>query len=265
MIFTQRFKSLKSLVRKFLQRTKFGYLYLLHRDHEMTQPVKKPKAKWHNAVLKTSQEVEAARQQVHDIGLFQCVDEPKNWDSLAALDCLLDNTNQRARILDAGAEKYSVILPWLALNGYKNLWGNNLVFEKAEKQGPITFEYGDITQTKYEDEFFDAITCMSVVEHGVDIKTYLREMQRILKPGGVLITSTDYWEQPVDTTGKYQYGTQVHLFHADEIRTVIEDAKSIGFDITSEIDLTSDEKAVYWAAPNLHYTFIIFTLRKRTG
>tara|TARA_R110000787_G_scaffold8895_31_gene30702 strand:+ start:3579 stop:4361 length:783 start_codon:yes stop_codon:yes gene_type:complete len=258
-------KSLKSFVRQSLQGTRRGYLYLLHRDHELSRPVSRPNAKWHNAVLKTNQEVEAARQQVRDIGLFECTDEPKNWDSLAALDCLLDNTDKTARILDAGAEKYSVILPWLVLNGYENLWGNNLVFEKAEKHGPITFEYGDITKTKYADGFFDAITCMSVVEHGVDMKAYLREMHRILKPGGVLITSTDYWEQPVDTSGKIQYGTQVHLFDANEIRAVIEDAKNVGFDITGDIDLTSDEKTVYWAAPDLHYTFMIFTLRKRAA
>ena len=45
--------------------------------------------------------------------------EPKNWDSLAALELILKNTDPRASIFDAGGERYSMILPWLALYGYR--------------------------------------------------------------------------------------------------------------------------------------------------
>ena len=41
--------------------------------------------------------------------------------------------------------------------------------------------------SEIEGESFDAITCQSVIEHGVDLEAYFREMARILKKGGHLI------------------------------------------------------------------------------
>ncbi len=81
--------------------------------------------------------------------------------------------------------------------GYRKLYGINLVFDRTFRRGPITYEYGDITQTDYAAESFDAITSLSVVEHGVNLEAYFREMWRILKPGGMLITSTDYWQTSI--------------------------------------------------------------------
>src|SRR5947209_7897849 len=89
-------------------------LYLRHRL-KVDKPHGYPKAPWRNAVLKTCQEWEDAVKQVKALGLPLRSDLPKNWDCLAALDCILGKTNSDAYILDAGAELYSVTLPWLYL------------------------------------------------------------------------------------------------------------------------------------------------------
>ena len=81
----------------------------------------------------------------------------------------------------------------------------------------IHYEPGDATDTRFDTESFDAITCLSVVEHGVDLDGYFREAARILKPGGALVTSTDYFPDPVDTAGKHAYGVPVKIFDRDEI------------------------------------------------
>jgi len=75
--------------------------------------------------------------------------------------------------IDAGAELFSSLLPCLYLYGYTDLHGINLIFKRPERRGSIVYEYGDITNTKFPSEFFDAVACLSVLEHGVNFKSVL--------------------------------------------------------------------------------------------
>ena len=63
---------------------------------------------------------------------------------------------------------------------------------------------------------------LSVVEHGVDLEAYFREMSRVLRPGGLLLSSTDYWETKIETVGKEAYGGPVHIFCREEIESAPE-------------------------------------------
>ncbi len=49
---------------------------------------------------------------------------------------------------------------------------------------------------------FDYITSLSVIEHGVNIENYFKEMNRVLKKGGMLLTSTDYWYDKINNSAK---------------------------------------------------------------
>jgi ubiquinone/menaquinone biosynthesis C-methylase UbiE len=129
--------------------------------------------------------------------------------------------------------------------------------------GPIRYEYGDITATSYADATFDAVTCLSVVEHGVNIEAYFREMARIVKPGGLLVTSTDYYETPVDTFGRSAYGVPIRIFDRAAILDAFAIAKRYGFELLSPIDLTARDKVVHWTQHGLSYTFIVFSMIRR--
>ena len=216
-----------------------------------------------NAVLQTRQEWQFAVEQALTLGLPLHQDPPKNWDSLAALSAILTRTDSSAKILDAGAEMYSVILPWLSLYGYQNLTGINLVFDQPVKQGNILYEYGDLTQTRYQSNSFEAITCLSVVEHGVDIGAYFQEMSRLLKPGGILVTSTDYYDEPIETQGKVAFGVPLRSFSRLDIEQILQLASQFDLHLTSSIGLECTDKAVTWLAHDLSYTFIVFTLQKK--
>ncbi len=219
-----------------------------------------PKTLQENAVLKTQDEWRSTVERVKNLGLPPHRDPPKNWDSLTALDCILRRTDKTAHILDAGAELYSRILPWLDLYSYSQLIGINLVFDQTIRRDSITYEYGDITQTKFGGNAFDAITCLSVVEHGVDLRSYFREMARILKPGGVLITSTDYYIEPIDAKGQIAFDAPIHIFSRNEVLQIFELAEEFNLRLTGEINLDCQEKTVTWSG--LDYTFVIFTLQK---
>jgi SAM-dependent methyltransferase len=132
---------------------------------------------------------------------------------------------------------YSVLLPWLSLYGYRNLIGINLTFGKKVRRGPIRYEYGDITKTRFPAASFDAIACLSVIEHGVDVDLYFREMSRLLKPGALLITSTDYYDSPVETFGLKAFGVPIHVFGPKEIVQALETASSHGLEPVAELSL----------------------------
>lgn len=188
--------------------------------------------------------------------------DEKNWDHLAAVEAIVGATAKSARILDAGAEFYSNVLPALFACGYRHLYGMNLAFTDPARRGPIQYLPGDITRTGFSDGFFDAVTCMSVIEHGVPLEPYFREMFRILKPGGLLITSTDYWPQPIDTTGKSAHGAPIRIFSRQEAEEMLALAKNCGFEQTGTVNLECAERPVRWETYDLSFTFLIFTLRR---
>ena len=186
----------------------------------------------------------------------------KNWDHLAAVSTILTRTSASASILDAGGEFYSNVLPALFVYGYRNLYGINLSFTDPARRGPIRYLPGDITRAPFPDEFFDAITCLSVIEHGIPLESYFREMHRLLKPGGLLITSTDYFPAPIDTKGMVAHGAPVRIFSKPEIQAAISLAQGIGLEPTGELDLECTQKPVRWDAYSVEYSFVIFTLQK---
>jgi SAM-dependent methyltransferase len=250
-------------LRNVLIRTEMGYRSYLKRTYGIDNPKGHPELSWENGVLRTRQEWERSVELVTNLGLHPHPDLPKNWDSLVALNAVLKRTGKKACILDAGSELYSTILPWLFLYGYKKLWAINLIFNSPIKRGPIHYEYGDITQTNFKEDTFDAIVCLSVIEHGVEIHAYFKEMSRILKPGGILITSTDYYEAPIDTKAQSEYGFPIHIFSKTEIITALEVAREFDLVLTGPLDLNCEEKTVRWELYDLEYTFAVFTLQKK--
>jgi len=253
----------KGKLRDILSISEPGYrLYLKHR-HGVKKPTDTPVAGWHNSVLQSAGEWKSATEQARQLGLPSHSDLQKNWDSLAALDYITRNVPRSGAILDAGAELYSSILPWLFLYGYRKLTGINLGFSRTTRRGPIRYEPGDITKTRFPDRSFDAVTCLSVIEHGVPLRDYFLEMARILVPGGILITSTDYWITPVDTLGAVAWGQPVHVFTAKEIESALDLARSFGLETTGPVGRDCSERAVKWEGFAHEYTFLMFTLRKR--
>lgn len=215
-----------------------------------------------NAVLRTEAEAKAATAEIARLGLPIHRDQVKNWDTLAALSVVLGNTRPSDRILDAGAAYYSTLLPILARYRYKHLDGCNLEFREPTRRGPVQFRYGDLTATDYPSGAFGSITCLSVVEHGVDLAAYFKEMARLLRPGGALVTSTDFWSEPIDTTGLVAYNTPVRVFTPADITAGLEIAKGNGLEPTGPLDLTCQDRVVTWPRFGLQFTFLVFTLRK---
>ena len=215
-----------------------------------------------NGALKSHEEWEAAAAVGDKAHLPHHRDRSKDWDHLGAVSAILENTNPNDNILDAGAEYYSNVLPALFLYGYRNLWGINLGFKFASKRGPIRYEPGDITRTKFQDSYFAAASCLSVIEHGVPLEAFFRELHRVLKPGGILVTSTDYYPTSIDTRGQLAHEAPIKIFTKKEVEEMLMMAQQVGFEPTGEIDLDCTNKPIRWETYDLEYSFVLFTLRK---
>lgn len=258
---TRQLRGVRSRLWALVETTGLGWRVSLRRRYGATGPHGHPAAPWHNAVLKSREEVELATAKVRELGL-PSMDEPaKNWDGLAALDLILSATTPQARIFDAGGEVYSMILPWLSMYGYRDLVAGNLAFRRPFCRGPIHYLPCDITNTAFPDDSFDAVTCLSVIEHGVDLDAYLKEMARITRPGGLLITSTDYFDEPTPTDGLTAYGVPVHVFTRPEIEATLVRAEDFGFELTGPLDLGAQDRVVCWARLGLRYTFLVMSFR----
>ncbi|MCH8909043.1 MAG: methyltransferase domain-containing protein [Candidatus Heimdallarchaeota archaeon] len=186
----------------------------------------------------------------------------KNWDALIALDFILRNYNPNSKILDAGAEVYSTLLPWLSSLSYTILTGINLTFRTSFKINSIRYEYGDITNLDYPKDSFDVVTCLSVIEHGVNLEQFFEQMAKIIRKHGHLIISTDYFDIPVDTRDQVAYGVRIKIFTQAEVEKLIELGGKYKFEMVGNIDLNCDERVVTWKKYNLQYTFINLVFKK---
>jgi SAM-dependent methyltransferase len=190
-------------------------------------------------------------------------DLPKNWDTLGAASTVLARVGPKARVLDAGAARYSTLLVWLYLYGVRDLVGINLEFRRTVRHGSVRFEPGDATATRFDTGSFDAITCLSVIEHGVPVPAFFAECARLLRTDGVLVISTDYAAEPPDTTGKVAYGAAVHIFSPAQIDELIKFTDEAGFDLDGSFEPAHPQKPVRWKRQDLRYTFVRLTFVRR--
>ncbi|WP_432542506.1 glycosyltransferase [Kineococcus sp. SYSU DK002] len=224
-------------------------------------------------VLHDAAEVADAVAQTARLRLPAHPDAPKNWDALGAVAAVLtlaDDGSRTARVLDAGSARYSPVLPWLRLYGLGrqrgSLAGINLEFGSTVHRDGVEFRRGDVTDTGLPDGSLDAVTCMSVIEHGVPIAGFLTETARVLRPGGVLALSTDYDQDPPDTTGVTAYGAPVKIFSPADLRDLVALAARVGLDLVGELTdevLAHPERPVHWKRTGLDYTFVLLTFVRR--
>lgn len=216
-----------------------------------------------NTAMKSPDDFKKSKRITLDIGLKLHEDDHKNWDTLQAFWAVLKTNEKNALIVDIGATTESSFLQNLRRMGFQNLIGANLDVETPFMHDGVRYQYGDCTAMDFPEGSVNFINCQSVIEHGVNVKAFLSESARVLKPGGHLFVSTDYWCEDVDTKGQEAFGVPVKVFTRDEIEALIRMARDVGLVPTSPPDLTCKDKTVSWIG--MDYTFVSLMFKKVEG
>jgi len=222
-----------------------------------------------STTLKSKLEMQAATYLAETMGIPLHNDFQKNWDTIKSMYFVLNNSNPESNILDAGGGYHSPVLKKLADLGYKGLYACDIVdvnyeFDYKDK---IIFSIQHLECTDYQDNYFDCVLCLSVIEHGLDLHRYFREMSRVTKAGGILILTTDYWPDLVDCSGIFPYGEnnpEMKVYQYSDIVKIVDMAAENGFSLCAPLKMDVQEKAVRWNAVDREYTFAFIALRKNT-
>ena len=188
-------------------------------------------------------------------------DLKKSWDVLKTVEFIEQNVSKTSPVLDIGAYA-SEVLCSLHMLGFGNLTGIDLNPRLAYMpySGTIKYIAGDFMQTTFADESFRAVTAISVFEHGFSGATILREMSRLLEPGGYLIGSTDYWPDKIDTSGMSMFGMDWKIFSKEELLSFVDEAANYGLTPVGQLNFEASEKVV--TCLQRQYTFAWFAFRK---
>lgn len=231
-------------------------------------------------VLRAKHEIRAARRELRRRGLscrtpwwrrvavrlrltreVLVGDQIKSWDVLRTAVFMDRHLPKGSPILDIGAYA-SEILCALRKLGFTRLVGLDLNPDliRMPHSGAIRYEVGDFTHAPFETGSFAAVTAISVIEHGFDARHLLREVSRLLRPGGYFIASFDYWPTKIDTDGVRIFGMGWRIFSEADVRALLTEAEQHDLWPVGPVDLPARTAPVRHEGRS--YTFAWCVLRK---
>lgn len=119
---------------------------------------------------------------------------------------------------------------------------SHLNYTTGDYNSPIADVHFDLHQAPFEDNSFDVVFCNHVLEHVEDAQQCMRELYRIMKPGGWGI-----FQVPLDTTRATTYedksitdprDREVHFWQKDHLRLFgldyADKLRQAGFKVTAD-------------------------------
>lgn len=236
-----------------------------------------------SGVLRSDDEVSAAQVEAEQLGLCPSPDPRKYWDNMRAVGAVrAAGLAASDPIVDLGCRS-GILLTWLHQLGYRSLhgcdvraplppvwvaarmrlWRTALEGVGMYARNATRMRRAPVEQTGFPSSRFAAVTCMSVVEHGVDTAAFFAEAARILRPGGLLLLSTDYWPEKIDV-GSLRRFAEAHaddrILDRAELEALYGEAEHAGLQLDGRPDLAAVEAPI--TADGFRYTFAMLAFHR---
>lgn len=217
-------------------------------------------------LLRNRSTLAEAAEEARRRGLPPATDYRKHWDNLLAVDALAGTTGP---VVDLGCRSGQLLM-WLYHLGRRQLYGCDLKrpwppAKKALQQGQLrtaaaalrmylasgrNMRRARAESTGFPAGEFGAVASMSVIEHHVDTPRFFAEAMRLLRPGGRLVVSTDFWPEG----GKTESGV---IFSTADVERLLAEAESVGFEAPARpLELDDPERVIG------NYTFLFLAFDK---
>lgn len=189
-------------------------------------------------------------------------DHVKSWDVLATVNFIEDNLGKNASIADFGAYGSEILLA-LDCRGYSSLTGIDLnpqvlAMPRADR---IDYIVSDYRSSGLPEESFDAITSISVMEHGYMPTPTFAAVARLLRPGGYFIASFDYWPEKISVGDLKLFGMSWTIFSEQDVAAMLVEASKHGLEPVGATQPTAQKRAI--SHSGFDYTFGWMALQKR--
>jgi len=138
------------------------------------------------------------------------------------------------RVLDIGCGRPCEVLPDQAFLRFLGRPGSvGLDIKKIE--GPYEFRQGSVLALPFRDGELDNVTAMEILEHITEVREALKEIKRVLRPGGVLVMTTPdnsplwnlIWGIWSSTVGRMWHHEHVISYKAGQWRELLEEQFSV--------------------------------------
>lgn len=197
----------------------------------------------------------------------------KCWD-FCQLHGLVEGLDRGVKMIDLGCSGVDT-LKLLNGMGFENLTGVDLnigcrdrmwqavrMWRGRTLRRPFRLYKRDLTRTGFPETSFDVATCISVIEHGVDCEKFLSEASRLLRPGGLLFVTADYWQEKIDVSDDAgEYGMPWGILCRKDVEAFVSSAGRYGFEPCQDVVVPDcAERCVVWHGQE--FTFVSLTFKK---
>jgi SAM-dependent methyltransferase len=184
----------------------------------------------------------------------------KDWDIANIIADLSDGN-----LLDMGSWD-SYILKNAVIKGLRgDKYGIDLQ-KPAIEVNEVKYVLGDLLETDFPDSFFQNITCLSVIEHEINLNKFAYEVSRLLTERGKLYLTFDYWTPKVRTDFQI-FGKEWNLFDSKDVLKLIEELQNKDLFLVQDVDWSLEKPVInsryYSPDPKIGYTFGLLVFQKK--